>query len=147
MRSCSLAGTLGLGKLIYLYDANDVTLDSARDALSLKNVTLAMESTKALELKLSGNILDYSTKRRMENVAGTIGYDWAKLWEIVRPMMSKEQQENLKLLHEAAAGPDGGARLLALVAELTAAGVDPDTALRATLRGLAERVGPRNGPA
>jgi hypothetical protein len=33
----------------------------------------------------------------MENVAGTIGYDWAKLWEIVRPMLSKEQQENLKL--------------------------------------------------
>jgi hypothetical protein len=76
---------------------NDVTLDSARDALSLKNVTLAMESTKALELKLSGNILDYSTKRRMDNVAGTIGYDWAKLWEIVKPMMSKEQQESLKL--------------------------------------------------
>jgi XTP/dITP diphosphohydrolase len=50
-------------------------------------------------------------------------------------------------LAEAAAGPDGGARLLALVAELTAVGVDPDTALRATLRGLAERVGPRNDQA
>jgi XTP/dITP diphosphohydrolase len=46
----------------------------------------------------------------------------------------------------AIAASDGGARLLALVAELTAAGVDPDTALRATLRGLAERVGPRNDP-
>jgi hypothetical protein len=56
-----------------------------------------MESTKALELKLSGNVLDYSTRRRMENVAGTIGYDWAKLWEIVKPMVSKETQENLKL--------------------------------------------------
>jgi hypothetical protein len=76
---------------------NDVTLDSAKDALALRNVTLSMESTKALELKLAGNVLDYSTKRRMENVAGTIGYDWAKLWEIVRPMLSKEQQENLKL--------------------------------------------------
>ena len=46
----------------------------------------------------------------------------------------------------AATGTDAGARLLALVAELTAAGVDPDTALRATLRGLGERVGPRNDP-
>jgi hypothetical protein len=77
--------------------ANDVTLDSAKDTLSLRNVTLAMESTKALELKLAGNVLDYSTKRRMDNVAGTIGYDWAKIWEMVRPMLSKEQQENLKL--------------------------------------------------
>jgi XTP/dITP diphosphohydrolase len=50
-------------------------------------------------------------------------------------------------LEGAIVGPDGGARLLALVAELTAAGVDPDAALRATLRGLAERVGPRNDPA
>jgi hypothetical protein len=76
---------------------NDVTLDPAKDALSLRNITLAMESTKALELKLAGNVLDYSTQRRFENVAGTIGYDWAKLWEIVRPMLSKEQQESLKL--------------------------------------------------
>jgi hypothetical protein len=77
--------------------ANDATLDSARDALALRSVTLAMESTRALELKLAGNVLDYSTKRRFDNVAGTIGYDWAKLWEIVRPMLSKEQQESLKL--------------------------------------------------
>jgi XTP/dITP diphosphohydrolase len=51
------------------------------------------------------------------------------------------------LLSEAAAGHDPGARLLALVAELTAAGVDPDTALRSALRGLAERVGPPSEPA
>lgn len=77
--------------------ANDVTLDSAKDALSLRSITLAMESTKALELKLGGNVLDYSTKRRFDNVAGTIGYDWAKLWEIVKPMLSREQQEDIKL--------------------------------------------------
>lgn len=47
------------------------------------------------------------------------------------------------LLDEAAEGNDPGARLLALVAELTAAGVDPDAALREALRGLVERVGPR----
>jgi XTP/dITP diphosphohydrolase len=50
-------------------------------------------------------------------------------------------------LTQAAAGDDAGARLLAMVAELTAAGVDPDAALRATLRDLAERVGPRHDPA
>ena len=50
------------------------------------------------------------------------------------------------LLAGAAAGSDAGARLLALVVELTAAGMDPDTALRATLRGLAERVGPPDEP-
>ena len=50
-------------------------------------------------------------------------------------------------LDEAAAGADPGARLLALVAELTAAGVDPDTALRGALRALVERVGPSSAPA
>ena len=51
------------------------------------------------------------------------------------------------LLVEASTGDDPGARLLALVAELTAAGVDPDTALRGALRGLVERVGPPSEPA
>ena len=51
------------------------------------------------------------------------------------------------LLAEASAGDDPGARLLALVAELTAAGVDPDAALRGALRGLAERVAPPSEPA
>ena len=51
------------------------------------------------------------------------------------------------LLTEAATGDEPGARLLALVAELTAAGVDPDTALRGALRGLVERVAPPSEPA
>jgi len=42
----------------------------------------------------------------------------------------------------AAASGDPGARLLALVTELKRARVDPDTALRAALRDLVERVGP-----
>ena len=50
------------------------------------------------------------------------------------------------LLEEAATGEDPGSRLLALVAELTAAGVDPDAALRGALRVLAERVGPPDEP-
>jgi hypothetical protein len=77
--------------------ANDVQLDTAKQALAIRNVSLDMETTKALQLKLSGNVLDFGTQRRLENVQGTLGYDWAKLWEIVKPMMSREQQENLKL--------------------------------------------------
>jgi hypothetical protein len=51
------------------------------------------------------------------------------------------------LLTEAASGDEPGARLLALVAELTDADVDPDAALREALRGLVERVGPPSEPA
>lgn len=51
------------------------------------------------------------------------------------------------LLVEVSAADDPGARLLALVTELTAAGIDPDTALRGALRGLVERVGPPSEPA
>ena len=51
------------------------------------------------------------------------------------------------LLAAASRGDEPGARLLALVTELTASGVDPDAALRASLRGLVERVGPPSEPA
>ncbi|MEP6632278.1 MAG: MazG family protein [Lapillicoccus sp.] len=51
------------------------------------------------------------------------------------------------LLTAAGAGDEPGARLLALVTELTASGIDPDAALRASLRGLVERVGPPSEPA
>jgi XTP/dITP diphosphohydrolase len=50
------------------------------------------------------------------------------------------------VLDEATKGEDPGSRLLSLVAELTASGVDPDAALRGALRGLAERVGPPTEP-
>ena len=58
-------------------------------------------------------------------------------------VVSRLRQAGLQeALDEAVSGDEPGARLLALVAELTAAGTDPDTALRAALRDLVERVGP-----
>ncbi len=51
-----------------------------------------------------------------------------------------------ELLTAPGAVDDPGARLLALVAELTAAGVDPDAALRGALRRLVERVAPTTDP-
>lgn len=76
---------------------NDVRLDTAKQALSVRNVSLDMETSKALQLKLSGDVLEFNTQRRLQNVQGTLGYDWAKVWEMVRPMLSPEQQENLKV--------------------------------------------------
>lgn len=52
-----------------------------------------------------------------------------------------------ELLTGAGEGAEPGDRLLALVAELVASGVDPDAALRASLRGLVERVAPTDDPA
>ncbi|HZN64213.1 MAG TPA: hypothetical protein VFB66_02855, partial [Tepidisphaeraceae bacterium] len=77
--------------------ANDVTLDQARRALAIRNVALSMETTKALELQLSGNVQDFSGQRKLENVKGTLGYDWAKLWEIAKPMLSPETRKDLDL--------------------------------------------------
>ena len=51
-----------------------------------------------------------------------------------------------ELLATAGASADPGDRLLAVVADLTAAGVDPDAALRAALRALVERVAPTTEP-
>ena len=76
---------------------NDVNLDAAKSVLSIRNVSLAMEQSKALELKLAGNILDFTTERRLENVKGSLGYDWAKVWGIVEPMLSPETRKGLEL--------------------------------------------------
>jgi hypothetical protein len=77
--------------------ANDVSLDAGKQILSIRDVSLAMEATKALELALRGTVRDFNTTRTLEAVGGTIGYDWAQVRQIVEPMLDPETRKSLKL--------------------------------------------------
>jgi hypothetical protein len=93
----SVKGTSGtfMEKSVKL--ANDVSLDAGQQLLSIRNVSLAMEATRALELALKGNVKDLSASRTLDGVSGTIGYDWAKVWQIVEPMLDPATRKDLKL--------------------------------------------------
>ena len=53
-----------------------------------------MPQSKAIALKLSGNINDYSTQRQLDSLRADITYDLQKLWPMVHPMMIKPGQED-----------------------------------------------------
>ena len=63
----------------------------------------------------------------------------ARAAKVVSRLGRSGRDDLLDDVHAAAAAGDPGARLLALVAQLQGSGVDPDAALRATLRELGRR--------
>lgn len=75
---------------------HDVGLDQKAQTLAIKSLVLDMQSSKALGLNLSGAIKDYLKDRQFENMKLSLSYDAAKVLDIVKPMLTAEQQEQLK---------------------------------------------------
>jgi len=71
---------------------NDLTLDNAKDSVTLKNVAVAMESSKSLNVTLTGAIDSLKTARNFQNVQVALNYDAAKLLQLARPFLSPEMQ-------------------------------------------------------
>lgn len=76
--------------------ANDVGLESGGKNLKIGNVSLEMQSSKALSLAVKGELLDLATQRTFQNVTADLTYDAAPLWKIVLPLLSKDSQEQFK---------------------------------------------------
>ena len=66
----------------------------------------------------------------------------ARATKVVSRLQRSGREDLIEVATASAGVGDPGARLLALVVELQRAGVDPDAALRSSLRALTERVGP-----
>jgi hypothetical protein len=66
---------------------NNITTDDQKQLLSLDKMSLAMESSKALAVDLTGKIADYKAARRFEGqgLVATLTYDLAQLWPILQP--------------------------------------------------------------
>jgi len=74
---------------------NEISLDQKAKVITINNLALNMQDSKALEVVVkNGKIDDYEHSRKFENLKMLLSYDAAKVWSIVKPMLSEEQQKN-----------------------------------------------------
>jgi hypothetical protein len=74
---------------------NEVSLDQKAKVLTINNLALNMQDSKALEVVIkNGKIEDYEKSRKFNDLKMLLSYDAAKVWAIVKPMLSEEQQKN-----------------------------------------------------
>lgn len=89
-------------KLVRLNDELD--LDQGKQDLLIRQLDLSMEATRALAASVRGRIAKYETDREFHGVNPgepltlRLDYDAAKMWEVVRPMLTPEAREQLKTL-------------------------------------------------
>jgi len=82
---------------------NDLVADTTSKSATINNLALDMTSSKAANVVVKGAIQDWETKRQLQNVTVNLGYDLAKIWPIVKPMLSPDTQQTLKDLKIAGA--------------------------------------------
>lgn len=76
---------------------NDVDLDPNGKKLNAKTLTLSMPQSQALGLSFTGGVNDWEKARTIRpNTKLDLVYDLEKVWTIVRPMLSPEQQATYK---------------------------------------------------
>ena len=83
-------------KLVRL--ANDVQLDQAKKAMTIRNFALNLEESQALSLKATGTIADYNNERRFEKTQALLSYDASKLPDLIRPLLDEASQEYIRTL-------------------------------------------------
>lgn len=75
---------------------NDISLDPARQVAEIKSLSMDMPQSKAVALNLTGGIRDWQKRGIYKDVKIDLTYDLAKVWPIVKPMLSPQTQERLK---------------------------------------------------
>lgn len=85
------------GRAIFSEDrvgiVNNLTVNPSNKVLRDIKVKVSMPTSGALTVDLSGARLeDWEVKRRLTNFVVKLDYDLAKLWPIVKPMLTPEQQ-------------------------------------------------------
>src|SRR5947209_9173875 len=76
--------------------ANNVRYDPAPGDVKVNELKLDATSSDALHVALTGAVKDLSKQRALDGVKGTLGYDLSKIWAIVYPMLSPDEQKDLK---------------------------------------------------
>ncbi|MGB7158125.1 MAG: hypothetical protein WBD40_08670 [Tepidisphaeraceae bacterium] len=71
----------------------DVTIDTAAKKAAIKTLTLDMPSSGALKLAITGGLSDWEKARQLDNVRADITYDLAKLWPVIRPLISETPED------------------------------------------------------
>src|SRR5439155_3985102 len=75
---------------------NELSIDQKAKVLTINNLALNMQDSKALEVIVkNGKIEDYEKSRKFDDLKMFLSYDAAKVWAIVKPMLSADQQKQL----------------------------------------------------
>src|SRR5688500_12692320 len=69
---------------------NAVSLYRNAGVLHLQILALAMETTKAVQMSVTGAVHERDAAGRFENMLVKLDYDAAKLWDVLRPIMDPE---------------------------------------------------------
>jgi hypothetical protein len=67
-----------------------ITFDPNAKVLTVEDLALVMETTKAVRMTLTGAVHEVDTARRFEDMVAKIDYDAAVLWDVLRPLMDPE---------------------------------------------------------
>ncbi len=76
---------------------NDVQVaGQATQTLTINNLSVSMQTSKALDFSMHGAVADLAHRRELRNLNATLAYDLEKLWKTIYPMMSPANRESLK---------------------------------------------------
>lgn len=79
---------------------NDVQVNQAAKVLDLSRLRVVAQGSKALDLSVRGKVNKYHSgrDRELDGVVLTLGYDAAKVYELVKPMLPPDVKDQLKTL-------------------------------------------------
>ena len=75
---------------------NNISYDTGSKNLEITNLKCDMMGSDALHLNIAGAIQDVGERQAFDHMKLTLGYDLEKLWPIVYPMLSPQEQKDLK---------------------------------------------------
>jgi hypothetical protein len=75
---------------------NNLSYDGKRKNLAISALKLDMAGSDALHVSAVGSLLGVGDKQEFKDFKLTLGYDLAKLWPMIYPMLAPEQQKDLK---------------------------------------------------
>ncbi len=90
------------GKVQFAEDQIDITnnlaVNPTAKVATINDLNVNMKSSGAVQLALKGAINDWETQRQFDKILLNLKYDLAKIWQIVYPMLTPEQQADYKTL-------------------------------------------------
>ena len=75
---------------------NDLLVTPATETAKINILTVDMPASKALGLKMTGDVIGWNTTRKLNGVQADLTYDLAKVWLIAYPMLAPESQKSMK---------------------------------------------------
>lgn len=71
---------------------NNILIDPRpeKQVLAIEDLSLAMRSSEAVQVAVKGLVSDWDESRKIRDLTVRLNYDLAKLWPIIRPMVTDE---------------------------------------------------------